>query len=347
MFPEYKDSNKVDQTFNDYMSGKLSRYLSETVLDESNTITYRSLNILDDDGDREVRTNGIEANKVLFVEKDAAFRAVNPLGETYGFTVVSGGGQCNTAAIEDLANLLDPHTRYDFYVLSDFDPSGFGIIDSFRERSERLGIQIDSVQRVGIDPSQVDDSLVHEQRFELPKDDIGWKHALDGKYGLEIEAVSAGTGGGQRLRSLLVDELKPHIRTRERYSRDYQSSVRTVAEYAVETAVNNYIKDLKDHLTEQAEQAAVDLLTGQSGIDIDDAREPKPELLTTDLGELATGDEFPRWLPKTPDGGDLHQAAIDGDEFEIGITFPAMALSGKLQSEIEFDDIGDIVGSDD
>lgn len=336
-FLEHKDSDRVDQPFNDYIAGKLSYYLSQIVLDETNSITYRSLNILDDEGKQEIRTAGVESDKILFVEKDAAFRHLTPVAETYGFTLASGGGQANTAAIEDLANELRPGQEYELFVLSDFDPSGFGIIESFRERSEKLGIRINSVERVGINPEQVGDDVVQRQRFELPEKHVGWKHALGGRYGLEIEAFSGGDVGGKRLREAVVSELRAHTRTEKRYERDYQDTVRDVAKAAVQNLVSNFLEELSDELGEHAEEIVVELLTDIDGVTVDEEEEAI-EALRTDLDTIGDG------TPTVPDAADLHNAAIAGDGFEIDALYPTLALCGAAEEKADFEAVAADVG---
>jgi hypothetical protein len=336
-FPDYKDSDRITAGFNEYMAGKLSKYLSERVLDDTDPVTYRTLNIYDESRPRDVRTEGAESQKVVFVEKDAAYRKVRPLADTYELTVASGGGQSATAAIEAIADDLDGvHDAYDLFVLADFDPSGFGICESFHDRAADLGMPIRSVNRLGVDPSIVDPETVREQRFELPNDDLGWEKALDGRYGLEIEAVSGGPGGGQRLREMIVSALREHIRSEQRRSQEYDEAVQTTFNEGVRRFVSNRLDDVQSELVEQAASEARDIYSGQEGVRT--LGDKRVGAIWTDFEEIddRETDEVPI-LPAPPSEGALHKAAIEGEPYTIETDAPASALCERLQDELNFE----------
>lgn len=338
-FPDYKDSDRITAGFNEYMAGKLSKYLSERVLDDTDPVTYRALNIYDESRPRDVRTKGAESQKIIFVEKDAAYRKVRPLADTYELTVASGGGQSATAAIEAIADELDRgHDAYDLFVLADFDPSGFGICESFHDRAADLGMSIRSVNRLGVDPSIVDPATVREQRFELPDDDMGWEKALDGRYGLEIEAVSGGPGGGQRLREMIVSALREHVRDEQRRSQEYNEAVQTIFNEGIGKFVSNRLDDAQSELVEQAASEARDIYGEQEGVHTFATSDKGVGAVWTDFEEIddRETDEVPI-LPAPPSEGALHEAAIEGEPYTIEPDTAASALCERLQDELDFE----------
>lgn len=202
--------------WNREMTKRLSAVVSEKV--QSGELTYRDLNILDDSRDRRIATESLENDKILFVEKSAAYRKLEPLAKIYDITLVEGSGWQATALIEDLAQQLDQNQTYTFWVLGDFDPVGFGIVQDFIDRASDMGLDVDrqASRRIGIWPRQVDDDVLEAQKFTPSSNgsDDDWfrKHAIDGEYGLEIEAVGASLEGkAEALRELVVDEIREEI----------------------------------------------------------------------------------------------------------------------------------------
>jgi len=143
-FPEKVED--PDFKFSRRMSQYLSDTMSEMVTDGA--VSYRELNILDDSRERKVNRGTIEDDKILFVEKDAAYRKLKPLEQTYRLSLVSGSGFQATALIEDLAHELTNGQEYTLYVLSDYDPTGYKIVDDFEERAGELGINVGEVGRL-------------------------------------------------------------------------------------------------------------------------------------------------------------------------------------------------------
>jgi hypothetical protein len=330
-FPEHLSGERISESFNDYMVDKLTAYLSEIVLNntddvETEGITYRSLGIVDDSRQWQIRSSTIENGKILFVEKDAAYRKLEPLAETYELSIVSGGGNQSTAAIEAMAGQIDPDTSYQLFVVTDHDPSGFSIVDDFHQRAGKLGINIVSIDRVGISPNQVDSETITQQRFELPEDDWGWSETIDGRYGLEIEAVSAGDNGAEELRRIVVDELRPYIDEQSRYERDLRRATKRTAESAAGTVTDRIIGPTRDRLYEGLLERGSEILQESElvgrgfAVDIDAAR-----------GDGATNP----LLPTVPKSGTLHEAAIVGDSYAIRSDEGSKALRRQLIDDIE------------
>lgn len=149
---------------------RMSQYLSDVLskLVQAGELTYRDLNILDDSRQRALHTESIESDKILFVEKDAAYRKLKPLADIYKLSVVSGSGWQATALIEDLAHALDDDRAYQLFVVSDYDPTGFRIVEDFGDRVVRLGIEVEAIERVAITPEQVSENVRQAQSFSPP-----------------------------------------------------------------------------------------------------------------------------------------------------------------------------------
>lgn len=303
-FPTKKD----DPDFN--FGRRMSQYLSDALSDmvKDGEVTYRQLNILDDSRRREVENYSLEDDKIVFVEKDAAYRKLKPLNQTYGVSIVSGSGWQATALIEDLARELNNGQEYDLYVLSDYDPTGFGIYKDFRSRADEMGINFSSVERIGISPEQLTQDELESQRFSPPsksESDQEWleEYGIDGQYGLEIEAIGALNEKGEALREVVVEQLKDDIRTEERYQQDTDHALRRGVQRGPEAIVSQVTEDLKDELRSEAMEIIEDVdgveQTGSSRQD-----------LKADL-EMAQKDES-EWLPSAPKGDKLHKKAISG-----------------------------------
>lgn len=302
--------------WNREMTKRLSAVVSEKV--KSGDLTYRDLNILDDSRDRRLATEDLENDKILFVEKSAAYRKLEPLAEVYNITLVEGSGWQATALIEDLVQQLPRDQTYTFWVLGDFDPTGFGIVEDFVDRASQMGLSVDrdASRRIGIWPRQVDDDILAEQMFTPASNgsDADWfaEHAIDGKYGLEIEAVGSSLEGkAEALRELVVDEIRDDIDADTRRFRDTQQSAAWVPKHAANRVVSDITDELKDALLE----AAVDFYE-----DIDGVQKCK----TTPWGDVRI--EMDRDMVLSGDGVDgdyvpdaypasrLHSGAVSGNE---------------------------------
>lgn len=252
-FPEKWDDPGFDA------NRRFSQYLSETLSEmvKSGEVTYRELNIVDDSRQREIATDSLEDDKILFVEKEAAYRRLEPIQETFKLSLVSGGGWEATALIEDMANNLTDGQTYSLYVLTDFDPTGYSIAADFRRRAEQLGANIETVQRIGIEPDQVSDEVRNQERFEVPienESDQEWleRYGIDGKYGLEIEAIGGRGEGGAPLRRIVVNAIEDDLQLRDRRRNDLSVEVANVSAGATDTVVDGIVSDLDARVREWA-----------------------------------------------------------------------------------------------
>jgi len=337
-FPEKWDDPDFDA--NRRYSQYLSEYLSDMVKDGETT--YRQLNIIDDSRQREIVDDTIEDDKILFIEKEAAYRRLLPIQRVFEISLVSGGGWEATALIEDMSNALDPAQEYQLFVLSDFDPTGYQISSDFESRAQRLGVDITRVERIGIEPEQVSDRVRRQERFEVPNDseyDQRWldQHGLEDdsgvpKYGLEIEAIGGVGEGGRPLREIVVEDLRPHLRLRERQRRDLNAAAASAAYWSVQRLI--------DELTDDLERALLDFTTGKMESEqYVDRCYPKDDYSGTraSVVDAAVDGHDGEYLPDALDAAEYVECAVDApadDDGETQVVSPGFgAERDRLKSE--------------
>lgn len=311
-FPD-KMAEWGDNKFNRRMSQYLSSVLSDLVKDPTTGISYRSLNILDDSRDRQIRSTAIEGDKILFVEKDSAYRHLKPLAEVYQISVVSGSGFEATALIEDIAHELSDDKEYTLLIVSDYDPNGFEIARDFKDRAIILGIPVKEVKRIGINPEQVADELVQEQRFPVPASTDRAKewmreYGLEGRYGLEIEAVSPDMENrGLELRRVISAEMEDLIDEEERYRKYGEQKIGYIHNNPVDVIVSDLTEELKKALWELAlEISEVDEIDGIE-VEVEDILGVNASV--DSLNTILDNDN--EFLPPVPKFGELHERAVD------------------------------------
>jgi len=309
--------------FNRNMSKCLSSVLSDMVKDGE--ITYRDLNILDDSRDREIHTDSVESDKVLFVEKSSAYRKLKPLEEVYKLSLVEGSGWQATAAIEDLVRQLDTDgdQTYTVYVLSDFDPAGFGIVEDFAARTQQFGLPVDDVKRIGIKPEQVSKQALKDQKFTPGGSNIDdWlaEYGIDGQYGLELEAVGTDLEKkGRALRKLVVNEIKDDVDTRQRRAKDTASKIATKGRSAASSVASSITSDLEDALKDVAAEIVENDVPG-----VTEAENSMFGMqVTIDFGviegihngaDVDVDGANPNIAPRPYDADDLHKGAYKGSQ---------------------------------
>lgn len=263
------------------LDSRLSERMSKAV--KEGRVTYRGLNILDDSRERDIYSSSAESDRILFVEKNSTYRKLKPLAEVYEMTLVSGGGQAALAMIEDLVRHLDgfggdSNDGYEVFVLSDYDPSGYSIWQSFVDRCKTLGLPITSVERIGLSPEQLTDEQIDRQRFSPPdqdSDDREWlaDHGIEGRYGLELEAIGDRNKKGEAIRRLVVEEIGDRIRTDERAERDHDNAMGGVANAAAGDVADRIASDLRERLTDEAEDILATKSYSPDGYSPDDLHE--------------------------------------------------------------------------
>lgn len=311
-FPDWGDGAGTSD-WSRHMTKRLSGVVSDKVKDGE--LTYRDLNILDDSRDRRIATRSLENDKILFVEKSAAYRKLEPLAEVYDITLVEGSGWQATALIEDLAQQLDQDQSYTFWVLGDYDPVGFGIVEDFVDRAAGLGINVDreASRRIGIRPDQVADEVLDKQKFTPGgSGNAEWfaEYGIDGKYGLELEAVGSSLEGkAEALRQLVVDEISDDIDADQRRYRDTQQSAADVPKHAASRVRRDITDDLEDALLDAAAEIYADL----DGVEKCETTNWGDVRVSLDrdlvLGDGVDGDLVPNAYPASR----LHSGAVSGN----------------------------------
>lgn len=345
-FPEKWDDPEFDA--NRRYAQYLSEYLSEMVKDGE--VTYRSLNIVDDSRQRDIAEDGIEDDKILFVEKEAAYRRLLPIQRVFEISLVSGGGWEATALIEDLANNLNGGDEYHLFILSDYDPTGYHIAEDFERRAKTLGVNVTEVQRIGIEPDQVSDRVRQQERFEVPVNndyDEKWlaRHGIDDRYGLEIEAIGGRGEGGQPLREIVVEAMRPHLRFRERIRSDEATAVANTAYWSVDNLVDEMTEQLRDALLEHATDALEDAPGITSCYPLGDGVSAAVDL---DTVEDNAGHAL---IPRPLDEEDYVENAVEAptdDDGEIDVVRPSFARERDRLKQQMWDEIrdGDIDAQD-
>lgn len=264
LWPERWGTDYYNESASRRFSQRLSSVVSEMVKDGE--ITYRDLNVVDDSRDRQiVGVDEIEHDKILFVEKEAKYRQLKPLSDVLELSLVSGGGWQATALIEDLANVLDPEETYSIYVLTDYDPTGYSIAEDFESRAATLGVNVEEVVRVGIEPEQVDTATEAAERFEVPvetESDRRWldRYGIEDQYGeprfgLELEAIGGRDTGARDFRRVVVDVIGPLLRDKRRRERDLNvgtaNTVGRGVDGLVDRMTGNLTAALKEHAVEE------------------------------------------------------------------------------------------------
>jgi len=342
-FPTWGDGAGTSD-WNRNMTKRLSEVVSEKVKDGE--LTYRDLNILDDSRDRRIATDSIENDKILFVEKSAAYRKLKPLAKAYDITLVEGSGWQATALIEDLVQQLDRDQTFTFWVLGDYDPTGFGIVEDFIDRAEQMGLTVDrdASRRIGIWPSQVSDAVLEEQKFTPARNggDADWfdAHAIDGEYGLEIEAIGASLEGkAEALREVVVQEIKDDIDADERRYQDTLQSAANVPSHAARRVVS----DLTDDLEAALAQAAFDAYDDVDGVIDASHRHGTYGTVSLDRDAVMSGSDSVNWdlVPEAYPASRLHSAAESGSGTPnaSGGRAAKRQLKSELKDRIEAGDI--------
>jgi hypothetical protein len=256
-FPGYKGGPGTSG-WNRGMSKRLSSVLSDLV--KSGEITYRSLNILDASRDRSLHPDSLESDKIIFVEKSAAYRKLKPLEEVYDVSLVEGSGWQATALIEDMIHELNPDEGpFHVWILTDYDPTGFQIAEDFASRAEIFGLDIVNAGsaedlRIGVWPSQLDADTIRTQAFTVSGSDDAtqeWQREYgigdDGQFGIELEAIGGDlTGKAQALRRLVVQEIRDDKRVEGGHVRDGASATEAVGWQDAEQELREINENLRE-----------------------------------------------------------------------------------------------------
>jgi hypothetical protein len=257
---------------------KLSSYLKEFV--SQGAFTYKDLKIVDESRKRDnpsvryaipdLHVYGYQTslapypNIILAVEKDTVYRIVEQLASLFGCSCISGSGQGSFSAMEDLLRGIGGDADIVVLTLTDFDPAGYMISDTFEDHIEYLkgrvgGYENVIIERLGITPDQLTPEEVGRNKY-TPSQKPGttefdkWYEKTGGingePKGLELDALSR-----DRIKAIFTAGVKKYIDP-EIYKKGVKESyLRSKAlEYiapSVETAIQLIIEAMSDLKSEE------------------------------------------------------------------------------------------------
>ncbi|KAF1083871.1 hypothetical protein SPSYN_03027 [Sporotomaculum syntrophicum] len=210
---------------------ELSRYTADLV--RRGLLTYKDLHIVDQSRQRSNPSNsysivdlktygyqvGVSAypNIIISTEKDTVYSIIKNLANLFGCSCISGKGQNSLGAMEDL--LRNMGSNYDdIYILTltDYDPSGYYIADTFKNQVEdlksALGITaVVHIERIGITPDQLTTVEVEQNKYTPKPTNLDkWLNVTGGingePKGLELDALAP-----DRIRQIFVTSIRKYI----------------------------------------------------------------------------------------------------------------------------------------
>jgi len=233
----------------------LSKYLADLVKD--GVLSYKDLNIEDESRKKQVPYyyNNFYSNIILAVEKDTIYNVVKDIAELLGCSCISSKGLCSLGAMENLLRQVQeskPNKDIHFLTLTDYDPAGYSISDTFKQQAEdlkkilELNCTIHS-ERIGITPDQLtQEELEQNQYTPKPTGMTKWIEKTNGinglAKGLELDALPP-----ERLRNIFATSLKNYIDQNiysETIKQDFlQSQIRA----SLEPYITAIVKDMTDN----------------------------------------------------------------------------------------------------
>lgn len=220
---------------------KLSLYMAELV--RMGEVTYKQLRIVDTSRQRstpeesyksaDAGTYGYQVtaapypNIIISTEKDTVYSIIANIATFFGCSAISGKGQNSLAAMEDLLRNMDaasddPAAPIYILTMTDYDPAGYYIAETFRRQvmdlRGNLGIRrAVRIERIGIFPHQLTPDEVTQNCYTpKPAGLDKWLRATGGidaqAKGLELDALTP-----DRIRRLFVDALRKFVDV-EQYS---------------------------------------------------------------------------------------------------------------------------------
>ena len=212
----------------------LSRYMAELV--RMGQLSYKDLNIVDNSRQREapsesyntpsVKSYGYKiqiapySNIIICTEKDTAYKIIKDLASFFGCSCISGKGQNSLGAMEDLLRQIKERAgdTEPIYILTmtDYDPAGYYIADTFRTQVNDLKhiLKLKSrvyINRIGITPDQLTREEIEANKYSPKKANIKkWLLMTGGingePKGLELDAFSP-----DRIREVFIESIKDYI----------------------------------------------------------------------------------------------------------------------------------------
>ena len=243
---------------------ELSGYLAELV--RSGECSYADLRIIDNSRRRFipatfVSSPGVDTftydvttpkypHIIISTEKDTIYAIIETIATYFGLSCVSGKGQNSLACMEDLLRKANIEKDIIILTLTDYDPAGYIIADTFYNQiidlKKNLGLgHINvSIERIGIFPGQLSPEEVEQNKY-MPKPDnldkwFSFTKGINGeKMGLELDALPP-----ERIRSIFINALKKYIDVN-----DYADFLKeSYLKYFLLKLIENKISDLSKQI---------------------------------------------------------------------------------------------------
>ena len=243
---------------------ELSGYLAELV--RSGECSYADLRIVDNSRRRFtpetfVSSPGVDTftydvttpqypHIIISTEKDTVYSIIENIASFFGLSCLSGKGQNSLACMEDILSKADIEKDIIILTLTDYDPAGYIIADTFynqiNDLKQNLGLgHINvSIERIGIFPEQLSPEEVEQNKY-MPKPDNLYKwfsitNGINGeKMGLELDALPP-----ERIRTIFINSLKKHIDVN-----DYADFLKeSHLKYVLLKLIENKISDLSQEI---------------------------------------------------------------------------------------------------
>lgn len=242
----------------------LSKYLTELV--KEGKLTYRDIMICDESRNYSVPDRysfSPYRNIVVCCEKDTIFQVVKDISLLLGCSCISSKGICGFGAMETLLRKIRDNSENKvseliFLIMSDYDPTGYTIANTFKAQAEimakQLGMNVRIVsKRIGIVPDQLSEDEVKNNMYSPKKkglktwmEETGGIHGLE--KGLELDALMP-----ERIREIFAGELQNYIDNGS-YIEDCKSSylwsaIRNEIDKYIDTIVSQVYKELEDKVS--------------------------------------------------------------------------------------------------
>lgn len=242
----------------------LSKYLTELV--KQGKLTYRDIMICDESRNYNVPDRysfSPYKNIVVCCEKDTIFQFIRDISELLGCSAISSKGLCAFGAMETLLRKIRDNSENEikelvFLIMSDYDPTGYSIANTFKVQAEimakQLGMNVRVIaKRIGIVPDQLSEEELKNNMYSPKKKGLdSWMKETNGinglEKGLELDALTP-----ERIREIFADELKKYIDDDsyvENCKNNYLwSAIRSETDKYVDGIISKIYWDLRDKVT--------------------------------------------------------------------------------------------------
>jgi hypothetical protein len=251
---------------------ELSRYVAQLVRDGH--VSYRDLRIVDTSRQRETpeerykidhetfgykRTLAPYPNIILATEKDTKYNLIEDLASIFGCSCISAKGSNSLAAMEDLLiNMGKLEDDIYIFTLTDYDPSGYYISETFRDQVEDLklglGITVNvHLERLGLTPDQLMPEEIEQKKYTpRPANRDKWVEATGGingeALGIELDALPR-----DRIRALFADRLRNYVDPDLYFEFLKESFIKKITLEEITPKINKIVKEITEREIENIE----------------------------------------------------------------------------------------------